>query len=653
MPYKIRVAAVVVAGGMSLIVSSASAAGQKAAAKRDPAAAAVDAVLSDESAGQVDRRERLAEAIARQPNSAVARWQAGFVLDGVVWRSFDESRPAQADDVILERYRGRRERAAKTFEDQLQLADWCQKQGLRDQERSHLTAALVLAPTDRQAVILPRLGYCMLGNQWVSGEQFAEWREMNRRTSASLKSWQTKLERIAEKLAGSRRQHEQGVANLKELASSDSIPAMEYILCGRDEVCALAAVEAFETVKSYQGTLALARQAVFSKWPAVNERATALLKMHRLDDFVPGLISLLASPVTARYSASQLFYFQDRPGDSSPCGFVLVWNYVLARETDDQFQVAVLNSADYRLNYFMRGAVLNSLDLIGLETGLWYDNKGMLTGVPRNPLTFPADRYHAVSVLQDGLDLETANRSDATTAYEREKQVEAMNERTDKLNKSVISVLAGVTGRDPSSDAAEWWQWWADQSDVERIGDKPVVTVVDDSEYLGNPTLRFNRISGRCCCLAAGTPVWTDRGLVAIETISVGDRVLAQDIESGGLAYKPVLQTTVRPPTPLTTLRCGDDTIICTRAHRFWNSGAGWTKAVELESQSLLHTVTGNTLVASSRTGSSAATYNLVVADFHTYFVGKTGVLSQDVLLPKGTDKVVPGLARVVTQKQE
>jgi hypothetical protein len=112
------------------------------------------------------------------------------------------------------------------------------------------------------------------------------------------------------------------------------------------------------------------------------------------------------------------------------------------------------------------------------------------------------------------------------------------------------------------------------------------------------------------------------------------------------LAYKPVLQTTVRPPKELTTLRFGDETIVCTGGHRFWSSGSGWVKARDLEPQTLLHTVTGNTPVWSAKKGSTAETYNLVVADFHTYFVGKTGVLCQDLLIPHATNSVVPGLAR-------
>lgn len=137
-------------------------------------------MLRDETAGQVDRRVRLADALALQPDSAIARWQAGFVRDGLVWRSFDEPQSSQPDVQTLKGYRGRREMTAKTFADQVKLADWCRKKGLADQERSHLTAALVLAPTDEQAALFPRLGYCKVGNQWVSGEQFAEWQDGKR-----------------------------------------------------------------------------------------------------------------------------------------------------------------------------------------------------------------------------------------------------------------------------------------------------------------------------------------------------------------------------------------------------------------------------------------------------------------------------------------
>src|SRR5262249_53132589 len=80
--------------------------------------------------------------------------------------------------------------------------------------------------------------------------------------------------------------------------------------------------------------------------------------------------------------------------------------------------------------------------------------------------------------------------------------------------------------------------------------------------------------------------------------------------------------------------------------HRFWNPGPGWIRARDLEPQTLLHTVTGNTPLWLSKKGNTAETYNLVVADFHTCFVGNTGVLCQDLLIPRGTNSVVPGMVR-------
>src|SRR5262249_60434277 len=112
-----------------------------------------------------------------------------------------------------------------------------------------------------------------------------------------------------------------------------------------------------------------------------------------------------------------------------------------------------------------------------------------------------------------------------------------------------------------------------------------------------------------------------------IEPTQAGARVRAKDAEPGERAYTPCWRPTVRPPKELTTLRFGDETIVCTGGHRFWNSGSGWIKARDLTPQTLLHTVTGNTPVWSAKKGNTAKTYNLVVADLHTYFFATTALL--------------------------
>jgi hypothetical protein len=55
--------------------------------------------------------------------------------------------------------------------------------------------------------------------------------------------------------------------------------------------------------------------------------------------------------------------------------------------------------------------------------------------------------------------------------------------------------------------------------------------------------------------------------------------------------------------------------------------------------------VRGSTRVESQNTDRNEQTYNLVVPDFHTYFVGQSGLLAQDLLIPRPTNKLVPGLS--------
>jgi hypothetical protein len=50
--------------------------------------------------------------------------------------------------------------------------------------------------------------------------------------------------------------------------------------------------------------------------------------------------------------------------------------------------------------------------------------------------------------------------------------------------------------------------------------------------------------------------------------------------------------------------------------------------------------------VNSVEEGSHAETYNLVVDDFHTYFVGEEFVLSHDVTNRQPTAAVIPGLTK-------
>ena len=96
-----------------------------------------------------------------------------------------------------------------------------------------------------------------------------------------------------------------------------------------------------------------------------------------------------------------------------------------------------------------------------------------------------------------------------------------------------------------------------------------------------------------CSCFAPGTKVWTLTGRQPIEKIKIGDRVLAQDVESGELAYKPVLAVTIRQPGPWMKIGLGSESITATPSHPFWVAGQGWRMTKQLEVGNRVHTLSG------------------------------------------------------------
>ncbi len=131
-------------------------------------------------------------------------------------------------------------------------------------------------------------------------------------------------------------------------------------------------------------------------------------------------------------------------------------------------------------------------------------------------------------------------------------------------------------------------------------------------------------------CFVAGTPVATPDGLVAIESIREGDRVLSADEETGARVVRRVDRTFERNATEgLVDLTMSDggghiDVVRSTPDHPYWAQRRGWTLAGDLHAGDLLEDVAGATLevVAKEDVAATAKVYNFEVESTHTYFVG-------------------------------
>ena len=147
-------------------------------------------------------------------------------------------------------------------------------------------------------------------------------------------------------------------------------------------------------------------------------------------------------------------------------------------------------------------------------------------------------------------------------------------------------------------------------------------------------------------CFVAGTPVITKSGTRPIEKLRIGDRVLSQDVETGELGFRVVQRTTLRPPRETVVLTFGSDKVQSTGGHNFWKAGGGWVKARDLKVGDRIRTPKGTATISHIAEGGARTTHNLVVEGFHTYFVGGSELLVQDVLPITPTDMVSPGLSR-------
>jgi len=100
-------------------------------------------------------------------------------------------------------------------------------------------------------------------------------------------------------------------------------------------------------------------------------------------------------------------------------------------------------------------------------------------------------------------------------------------------------------------------------------------------------------------------------------------------------------------PEKMVEFTTDSETIETSGGHRFWVSGTGWNRARDFQPGVRLYGLLKTHGVRTVRVVDPKTTYNLIVADFHTYFVGQARILSHDNTIPRATGAVVPGLAAI------
>jgi hypothetical protein len=551
---------------------------------RDASEAVQDALRCEIGGNDQQRNESLRTILEQKPDHAPALWHTGHVREDNRWLKFDEVAERSPRDKILAEYRQRRQEGEGTVEGQLALARWCAKHRLHDQARAHWTEALRMDPNHAEA--RRALGHRRVGDVWLSPDEIEQFRAQADRMAENLRDWAPKLTRIGHALGRRNgRKRQAAIDDLLAIRDPAAIAAMEFVLADQSEEAATLVIRALDEMAGHQASLALARLAVFSPFHSVPHQAAEKLRDRKMEGYVPALLSAMSTPVQSR---AELYV--------TPQGR-LVYRQMFYREAQFHAERVVFDS-EYR------DPILSANARAGLRQGL-----------------------------------AQFQQNDAVNRLRRfETAVVEQNDAIAQVNRRVCDVLAMATGQEVLPTAEGWWQWWNDHNETYLSSEKPVREVYNRQEI---PTPRPPPMYE---CLIAGTPVWTESGLVPIEQIRVGDRVLSQNPDTGELAYKPVLRTTLRPPARLVKVVFDGEALQSSGGHPFWVAGQGWVKARDLKPGNRLHTVSGTSEVWSAHPTGYEETHNLVVADFHTYFVTQAKLLSHDNTIRQPTDAVVPGL---------
>ncbi|MCU0708475.1 MAG: HINT domain-containing protein [Pirellula sp.] len=559
----------------------------------------VQASLAAESKGlEQERRTLLEKAISEEPDEPSVRWRLGQILDGREWKSVDSVASEWSRSKALIMYYRLRDGSQPTLASQLELAAFCDAKGLTNEAIAHRMAVLELEPNHEYTRM--KLGYTLFEGRWyLRSELEKEWLRARRITKA-LQTESDDLGRIARRLQRKTMSVQDATDEIVKRASVDVIPAWELCLSSAHGQGAMAVVDALATMPQPESTLALARHACWVDDPIVREAAIQALCDRDEYAYVPAMLSELQGPWTP--STPMVLSEGNR----------LVFRYMASSESRDKKSVQVFDNA-----YFLEGNIASASQL--------------------------------------------ANQANTFASLSSEYARSQINASIEQRNKRVIHALQQITGESTITSPQAWWSWWDDRTEVYSSGEKPweasfgfhnstvsgAPIMIPPTSFVSSP--RPSKPRETKDCLAAGTPILTNRGPLAIESLRIGDLVWSKNLDTGEVRLQPILRTTVRQPSHLIRIRLIDSTnqetiLRASGGHPFFVSGKGWIRARDLTSGMTLHGLESVCWVQSAeREEEMNETYNLVVHEFHTYFAGPTATLSHDNSIVTPAVTTVPG----------
>jgi hypothetical protein len=587
-------------------------------------------ILAEEANGTgKDRSSAIDDLIQALPDVskidlAAAQHQSGKLLVNDRWVAIDELQSASLSE-SLSNYIAERGSGPLDAAGHRRMALWCFQRQLREQCVAHWYGVLNELPEDPQA--RQSLGFQRFDNRWVSSEEWTDATSQSQARIKSLREWMPRIRGWASELeATDTKTRLKAIAQLKKINDPSAVPALFTAASQANTNTSnhfLSAIGRFQTRDACSALALIAVQDPNSERGAF---ATDELKKFPLGFYVSDLLDAMCSEFELKQQVV-----------TRTNGSIFLTS-VQMRELRKHYEVAQLDKL----------MVLDNRAARGLPVQVNPSSELSLIPVTTSPARFIAESTISAEV--------------GRTAESNQRQVELANEQVEGLQRRICTVLRSTTGVQLGDKPQDWWEWWDRYEEVAWEGSKEYRSqYFEDTSsplYDRNPVPLVSSGSPRLSpasprrheCLVAGTAIQTWGGLIAVEKICVGDMVPSLDVRTGELSLQPVLRVTKRPPAKTMSFALKDgERIDSTLGHPWWVVGAGWTKTKDLKPGAILRTARGAQEIQSMDEGSEAETYNLVVANSHTYFIGTARLLSFDASELEPTFQKVPGLPAQVT----
>lgn len=624
--------------------------------------------LADEI-GQVDQHSLRASLVASADDPQLAQWYQGKVQQEGQWLTLQQIEKAAAKDKRWSKYIELRNQANHSLRDHERLARWCHKNKLVEHENMHWLYVLQFNNSHRAA--LKALDLVWHDGLLMTTDEASAYKQRQLDRNRQMRDWRAKIKRLRiEAELPDLLVRQAAREQLNEIREPEAVPALIEQFAEPIENEALTVDRGTQLmsilggIDSPQAVDSLVQVAIDSDNRAIRYAAVEQLETKPLAEFVPALLAEMAMPIEASVNinaignrvVSDYSYSQEQVGGNELTRTSQSSELVRGRRyyavplhryqkvsdarviTGRTAMVPIIPGHGRSIQAIARSSCSSGGGTAGYVRP--YDPK-YLKEVALPDLKVPARykaEYAGTAYFEDPEYAQRQERARQKLVAEAKRAEAAWVERNQNIeqrNERIAEVLTDVTGKRLSAFPKSWWNWWGNY-----LEQNPDVGTVGTRQQLN-----FALLNQQQRGLARGTWVWTREGKKPIETVRPGDYVLAQNPDTGELTHKVVLALATPQQMPVSRVAIDASELHCAASHVIWAVGAGWQRVSKLAAGQSLHGALDSFVVASVKETFSIDSYDLIVDDFHTFFVGEQGLLVHDATPIGPAPVALPGFS--------